>query len=378
MPWGNTLRSAFRAMLGAGSDGMNAGLAQACLQLLNEQHDALARRCFPEETAFSPGQRLERLNAQGEAFYGSGKRQAFEPFAQHAHDALGVARRRREGQFEHSGGAAFVFKLQPAGGNTAAARGEPAAHGLHQTLRGEEEARSILDAGGEFDRIAEGLGKAEALPQIGHFAKRLRQQGDKADTEATGKTAAWQAQKITEAARTKTGDAAHLGSLEFKHVERQHSQCIAEIGRLQAARQLATSCFTCRRQPESGTRRGCQGRPGDMPLPGDAVQEADKQRIEAAEEAQRAADFQQERVGQRQRDFGGKTTGPAGKRFEADPFAFGIAFLHGEFGQQRPCVCQAHAGHDATVSRERIAGDDAFAGNDGARRRLLRKDFERQ
>ena len=37
-----------------------------------------------------------------------------------------------------------------------------------------------------------------------------------------------------------------------------------------------------------------------------------------------------------------------------------------------------HAGHGATAGRERIAGNDAFAGNGGARRRRRREDFERQ
>ena len=69
-----------------------------------------------------------------------------------------------------------------------------------------------------------------------------------------------------------------------------------------------------------------------MPLPGDAMQEARQQRIQAAEETQRAGHLEQQRIGLCQRDFGGKAAGPAGERFEAAPFTFGIAFLHHEFG----------------------------------------------
>lgn len=104
-----------------------------------------------------------------------------------------------------------------------------------------------------------------------------------------------------------------------------------------------------------------------MPLPGDTVQKASQQRIEAAEEAQRARQLEQQRIGQDQRDFGGKTTSPAGERFQPAPFALAIAFLNGEFRQQRPSVRKPHAGHDATAGREWIAGNDAFAGNGGAR-----------
>ena len=158
-------------------------------------------------------------------------------------------------------------------------------------------------------------------------------------------------------------------------------ESIAEIGHIKAARHrriARIARFACHRQPEGGARRGRQRGAGGVPLAGDALQEARQQRFEAAEEAQRARHLEQQRIGQGQRDFGGKTAGPAGERFEAAPFAFGVTFLHGELRQQRPGVRQAHAGHGATAGRERIAGNDAFAGNGGARRRRRREDFERQ
>ena len=122
-------------------------------------------------------------------------------------------------------------------------------------------------------------------------------------------------------------------------------------------------------QPARGQRRGGEAKAQAQPLRPGAVADLGQQRRQPAKQLQAAADFEQQGVGWGEADRRGEVAGPAGQRFERGEFAFTLAFMRAQAGQQGEGVGQALAGADAGCSRRGVGRHDALLRNGDRRRR---------
>lgn len=79
-----------------------------------------------------------------------------------------------------------------------------------------------------------------------------------------------------------------------------------------------------------------------------------------------------------QADFGSERAGPAGQPFERNLLAHAVTLQYVQLGQQRPGTGQSHAGPHASRRGGLVGDDDVLATDNGARRWLAGKGFERK
>lgn len=304
-----------------------------------------------------------------------GESQAFEAFAQHAADALRIARGRRQLKPQDGRRCPYVRQTEFADRHPAHALRQPAAQTKDKATGHEKQPRRILDGGRQFDRLPEMFREAETHARIRPLAEGARQHVGKAGPQPLRQTGPRQTQQIADPAYAETGKASHPCIRQFQRVERQGPERGRKTGQGQAARAGGIVRHAC--EPARGKR--CRGNrdTNGVAQSGCGGNDAIEQGIEPAEETQRAAHFEQQHRRRIETDFGSETAGPAGQRFEQRRLAPGVALAHGKRRQERPCIGQSHAGNDAALQGDGVAGNDAFVGDDRARR-CLRTGFERQ
>lgn len=238
----------------------------------------------------------------------------------------------------------------------------------------------MLAACRQFDDLAEMLGKAEAWPRVGLFAERARQVGGESGPDAPREPGARQGEHIGKRACAERGQTRLQAFAQGEHRQRQPAQLQRQCGGF-AADKVHIACALCasgnarcggfgsERQPLRGERRRRQRRLDLETLRQNLVDDARKQRLDAAEEAQRSRDFEQQRRRWRHADFGSETARPAGETSKRSSLLRRLARQRDEFRQACARTGQAKSGNDPGRLRRLVGDEHAIEFDDGARLR---------
>ena len=235
------------------------------------------------------------------------------------------------------------------------ARRQPAGQREQQAARGEQQPLGLIDLGWQFKLLREVLGEDERALRIGDFAAGACQLQRQHFAEAMPQCGTGQGVERGEGIEAEGLEAGVGGGVEAEHCHRQGVERGAPVvgGAVDVA------------QPACGQRCGREPEAQAQPLRFGAAADVGEQCVQAAEQAQAAADFEQQPVGRGKADVRGEVAAPAGERFEQGLLARRLAFVWAQRGSEREGVGQAHAGADAGLRGEGVCGDDTLLGNGG-------------
>ena len=267
----------------------------------------------------------------------------------------------------------IVEKAEPATAQEPLAAFQPAGQGGEEAAGGKGQGFGPLDPGRQFQTAGEVFGEDEGRAGIGHFAPGPQDFVHRGTADAAAQAGPGEAAQIAQGSDP-------VGGEPLPHFRRPGGNGNGQGG------QGGPAGFRIGPrgvQAPPGQPAGAQGsrrrRPGDrialLPTAGEG---GGGQGLQAAEQAQAAADFQQQSRRRCQTDLGREAAGPAGQGFQGCSLAVFLPFPDGKAGGQSKGGGQALAGPDSGRLGGRVYPQDAAADGNGARRRPEGQGFEGQ